>query len=113
MSETDAEGPAILVLAPMPAAPASAGNRRRLVATCEALTRGGFAIDLAYYAHEDQIYRRFGQHPPTDLSGMAETFRNVFLIEARAVIPLKTRANGFGIDEWCPDEVGDFVAWYA
>ncbi|MCY1645327.1 glycosyltransferase [Methylorubrum sp. SL192] len=107
-----AEKPAILVLAPMPAAPVSAGNRRRLAATCEALTRGGFAIDLAYYTHEDQIYRRFGQHPPTDLSEMERTFRNVFLIEARTVIPLKTRSTAFGIDEWCPDEVGDFVAWY-
>ncbi|HEV2543849.1 MAG TPA: glycosyltransferase [Methylobacterium sp.] len=107
-----AERPAILVLAPMPAAPVSAGNRRRLAATCEALTRGGFAIDLAYYAHEDQIYRRFGQHPPTDLLGMEAAFRNVFLIEARTVIPLKTRSKAFGIDEWCPDEVGDFVAWY-
>ncbi|WP_041357426.1 glycosyltransferase [Methylorubrum extorquens] len=107
-----AEKPAILVLAPMPAAPVSAGNRRRLAATCEALTRGGFAIDLAYYAHEDQIYRRFGQHPPTDLVEMERTFRNVFLIEARTVIPLKTRSIAFGIDEWCPDEVGDFVAWY-
>ena len=112
MPEALTEKPAILVLAPMPAAPVSAGNRRRLVATCEALTRGGFAIDLAYYAHEDQIYRRFGQHPPTDCLGMERTFRNVFLIEARTVIPLKTRANAFGIDEWCPDEVGDFVAWY-
>ena len=104
--------PAILVLAPMPAAPVSAGNRRRLAATCEALTRGGFAIDLAYYAHEDQIYRRFGQRPPTDFRAMEATFRNVFLIEARTVIPLKTRATSFGIDEWCPDEVGAFVAWY-
>ncbi|KQQ14826.1 hypothetical protein ASF53_08340 [Methylobacterium sp. Leaf123] len=107
-----ADKPAILVLTPMPAAPVSAGNRRRLAATCEALTRGGFAIDLAYYAHEDQIYRRFGQHPPTDLAAMERTFRNVFLIEARTVIPLKTRSTAFGIDEWCPDEVGDFVAWY-
>ena len=112
MPEALTEKPAILVLAPMPAAPVSAGNRRRLVATCEALTRGGFAVDLAYYAHEDQIYRRFGQHPPTDLLEMGRTFRNVFLIEARTVIPLKTRANAFGIDEWCPDEVGDFAAWY-
>ncbi|GMA77191.1 hypothetical protein GCM10025880_36080 [Methylorubrum aminovorans] len=112
MPPDSADKPAILVLAPMPAAPVSAGNRRRLAATCEALTRGGFAIDLAYYAHEDQIYRRFGQHPPTDLLEMERRFRNVFLIEARTVIPLKTRSNAFGIDEWCPDEVGDFVAWY-
>lgn len=112
MPPDSADKPAILVLAPMPAAPVSAGNRRRLAATCEALTRGGFAIDLAYYAHEDQIYRRFGQHPPTDLLEMERRFRNVFLIEARTVIPLKTRSNAFGIDDWCPDEVGDFVAWY-
>jgi hypothetical protein len=107
-----ANQPAILVLAPMPAAPASAGNRRRLVATCEALIRGGFAVDLAYVAHEDQIYRRFGQHPPTDLAAMAAAFRNVFLIEPRAVIPLKTRAPFFGIDDWCPAEIGPFVDWY-
>ncbi|WP_342153018.1 glycosyltransferase [Methylorubrum sp. SB2] len=107
-----AREPAILVLAPMPAAPASAGNRRRLVATCEALARGGFAVDLAYLAHEDQVYRRFGQHPPTDFSAMGEAFRNVFLIEPRGVVPLKTRAPCFGIDEWCPPEAGEFVAWY-
>lgn len=107
-----ASQPAILVLAPMPAAPASAGNRRRLVATCEALIRGGFAVDLAYVAHEDQIYRRFGQHPPTDLAAMAAAFRNVFLIEPRAVIPLKTRAPFFDIDDWCPAELGPFVDWY-
>ena len=107
-----AREPAILVLAPMPAAPASAGNRRRLVATCEALARGGFAVDLAYLAHEDQVYRRFGQHPPTDFLAMGAAFRNVFLIEPRGVIPLKTRAPCFGIDDWCPAEVGDFVTWY-
>ena len=112
MPAAGTDKPAILVLAPMPAAPVSAGNRRRLVATCEAVTRGGFAVDLAYYAHEDQVYRRFGQHPPTDFSEMERSFRNVFLIEARTVIPLKTRSNAFGIDEWCPDEVGDFVTWY-
>ncbi|PXW65418.1 glycosyltransferase [Methylobacterium sp. B4] len=112
MPAAGTDKPAILVLAPMPAAPVSAGNRRRLVATCEALARGGFTVDLAYYAHEDQVYRRFGQHPPTNFSGMERSFRNVFLIEARTVIPLKTRSNAFGIDEWCPDEVGDFVTWY-
>lgn len=104
--------PTVLVLAPMPAFPASAGNRRRLVATCEALQRGGFAVDFAYWAHEDQIYRRFGHHPPTDLAAMEAAFQRVFLIEPRATIPLKTRAKAFGIDDWCPDEVGDFVAWY-
>lgn len=107
-----AREPAILVLTPMPAAPASAGNRRRLVATCEALQRGGFAVDLAYFAHEDQVYRRFGQHPPTDLSAMQAMFRNIFLIEPRGVIPLKTRAPCFGIDDWCPPEASAFVAWY-
>ncbi|KQP11082.1 hypothetical protein ASF28_08490 [Methylobacterium sp. Leaf99] len=104
--------PTILVVAPMPAFPTSAGNRRRLVTTCESLTRGGFAVDLAYFAHEDQIYRRFGQHPPTDAAAMAEGFQRTFRIEPKAAIPLKTRAHHFGLDDWCPDEVGDFVAWY-
>jgi len=104
--------PTILVLAPMPALPASAGNRRRLVTTCETLRRGGFAIDLAYYAHEDQIYRRFGHLPPTDLAGMEDGFQRVFLIETAQTIPLKTRARHFDIDAWCPDEVGDFLVWY-
>ena len=112
MSAPADSGPAVLVLAPMPAHPASAGNRRRLVATCEALARAGFSIDFAYYAHEDQIYRRFGQHPPTDFAAMQAVFRRVFLIEPRAPIPLKTRATHFDIDAWCPGEVGDFVEWY-
>lgn len=108
----DQEKPVVLVLSPMPAAPASAGNRRRLVATCEALRRGGFAIDLAYYQHEDQVYRRFGQHPPTDVAAMTASFRRTFLIPAATPIPLKTWSGGFPIDAWCPDEVVDFVAWY-
>jgi glycosyltransferase involved in cell wall biosynthesis len=105
-------GPAILVLAPMPAFPTSAGNRRRLLTTCAALQRGGFAVDLAHYAHEDQIYRRYGQHPPTDEAAAASLFRHTFRIEPRRTIPLTTRARCFGIDDWCPDAVGDFVAWY-
>ncbi|MCK2053685.1 glycosyltransferase [Methylobacterium sp. 37f] len=104
--------PAILVVAPMPAFPTSAGNRRRLLTTCLSLQRGGFAIDLATYAHEDQIYRRFGQHPPTDEAEAAGLFRHTFRIEPQGTIPLTTRARGFGIDDWCPDAVGAFVAWY-
>ncbi|MEE7503791.1 glycosyltransferase [Methylobacterium mesophilicum] len=104
--------PTVLVVTPMPAAPVSAGNRRRLVATCEALRRGGFAIDLAYFQHEDQIYRRFGQHPPTDAAAMAAAFDRVFHIPAATTIPLKTWAGGFDIDAWCPDELVDFIAWY-
>ncbi|WP_335338460.1 MULTISPECIES: glycosyltransferase [Methylobacterium] len=105
-------GPAILVVAPMPAFPTSAGNRRRLLTTCAALQRGGYAVDLAYYAHEDQIYRRFGQHPPTDEAAAAGLFRHTFRIEPRGTIPLTTRARCFPIDAWCPEEVGAFVAWY-
>lgn len=104
--------PTILVLAPMPVFPTSAGNRRRLLATCRSLQRGGFSVDLAYFAHEDQIYRRFGQHPPTDMAATELAFQRTFLIEAQETIPLKTRSHCFGIDDWCPDEVGDFVAWY-
>lgn len=104
--------PTVLVLAPMPSLPTSAGNRRRLVATCEALFRGGFAIDFAYLQHEDQIYRRFGQHPPTDTAGMAQSFARTFLIPAETPIPLKTWAGGFSIDAWCPDEAVAFVEWY-
>ncbi|MCJ2080626.1 glycosyltransferase [Methylobacterium sp. J-090] len=104
--------PTVLVVAPMPAFPTSAGNRRRLVTTCESLARGGFAVDLAYFAHEDQIYRRFGQHPPTDAAAMARTFQRTFRIEPRMAVPLRTRAHHFGIDDWCPDELVDFVAWY-
>ncbi|KQO67704.1 glycosyltransferase [Methylobacterium sp. Leaf89] len=105
-------GPAILVVAPMPAFPTSAGNRRRLLTTCAALQRGGYAVDLAYYAHEDQIYRRFGQHPPTDEAAAAGLFRHIFRIEPPATIPLTTRSRCFAIDDWCPEAVGAFVAWY-
>ena len=104
--------PTVLVIAPMPAFPTSAGNRRRLVATCDALMRGGFAVDLAYFAHEDQIYRRFGQNPPTDAAAMANTFQRTFRIEPRAAIPLTTRARHFALNDWCPDAVVDFVGWY-
>ncbi|MGE8127421.1 glycosyltransferase [Methylobacterium sp. NPDC080182] len=104
--------PTVLVVTPMPAAPTSAGNRRRLSATCEALRRGGFAIDLAYLQHEDQVYRRFGQHPPTDAAAMAAAFDRVFSIPAATPIPLKTWTGGFTIDAWCPPELDAFVAWY-
>lgn len=96
----------------MPAAPESAGNRRRLVSTCKALRRGGFAIDLAYLEHEDQIYRRFGQHPPTDTAAMAAAFNRVFQIPAATTIPLKTWSDSFQIDAWCPPEIVEFVYWY-
>ncbi|WP_375462386.1 glycosyltransferase [uncultured Methylobacterium sp.] len=105
--------PAILVVAPMPAAPASAGNRRRLALTCQALQRAGFALDFAYFAHEDQIYRRFGQRPPTDFAAMAAAFRRTFLIEADETIPLKSRSGPFGIDDWASAALDRFVAWYA
>lgn len=102
----------VLVVTPMPAVPTSAGNRRRLSATCEALRRGGFAIDLAYLEHEDQVYRRFGQHPPTDAAAMAAAFDRVFSVPAATPIPLKTWTGGFTIDAWCPPELGEFVTWY-
>lgn len=104
--------PTVLVVAPMPVAPTSAGNRRRLLATCEALQRGGFAIDLAYLQHEDQIYRRFGQQPPTDAAAMTAAFQRTFFIPAATPIPLKTWATGFSIDAWCPDEAVRFGEWY-
>lgn len=92
--------------------PTSAGNRRRLIATCGALERGGYAIDLAYLEHEDQIYRRFGQHPPTDVAAMAAAFRQIFIVPAAAPIPLKTSAGRFSIDAWCPETIDDFIGWY-
>ena len=103
----------VLVVAPMPAAPASAGNRKRLALTCSALQRAGFAVDFAYFAHEDQVYRRFGQHPPTDLAAMQADFQRTFLIEANETIPLKTRSPTFGIDEWGSAALDRFVGWYA
>ncbi|MFD0935095.1 hypothetical protein ACFQ12_07850, partial [Methylobacterium trifolii] len=108
----EAGGRTVLVLAPMPPFPTIAGNRRRLLAVCEMLRRGGFSVDLAYYAHEDQVYRRFGQHPPTDHVRMAQTFRRVFRIEPPGAIRLRTGARVFGIDDWCPAAVGAFVARY-
>ncbi|MGT2481448.1 glycosyltransferase [Methylobacterium oryzae CBMB20] len=109
---TTLDRPTVLVVTPMPAAPVSAGNRRRLLALCEVLQRSGFAIDFAYLQHEDQIYRRFGNHPPTDAAGMDAIFDRVFYIPAAAQIPLKTWAGGFTIDAWCPPELDEFVAWY-
>ncbi|MCK2056374.1 glycosyltransferase [Methylobacterium sp. 37f] len=103
----------VLVVAPMPAAPASAGNRKRLSLICSALQRAGFAVDFAYFAHEDQVYRRFGQHPPTDLAKMSTTFQRTFLIETQDIIPLKTRSPAFGIDEWGSTALDRFVSWYA
>lgn len=102
----------VLVVAPMPTHPTSAGNRRRLLLTCEWLMRAGFAVDLAYVAHEDQVYRRHGRHPPTDFPAMTATFRRTFLIEANAAIPLRCRARAFGIDDWCPEALDGFVAWF-
>ncbi len=104
--------PVILVISPMPAMPTSAGNRRRLVATCEFLKSAGFDIDFAYVAHEDQIYRRFNQTPPTDLLTMVGYFRHLYLIELAEPVRLKTGANGFDIDDWCPPEVDSFVLSY-
>ena len=105
--------PAALVIAPMPVFPTNAGNRQRLLATCEMLKRGGYAIDFAYLAHEDQIYRRFGQHPPTDDAAARAFFRRVFRITPVAAVPLRTKSRDFGIDDWCPPELDDFVAWYS
>lgn len=106
------ERPVVLVISPMPAFPASAGNRRRLVATCEFLEAAGFDIDFAYVAHEDQIYRRFNRHPPTDMAAMASRFRNLYLIEVAEPIRLRTGTNAFYLDDWCPEEVNAFVAAY-
>lgn len=104
--------PVALVVAPMPVFPTSAGNRRRLLETCEALKRAAFEIDFAYFAHEDQIYRRFGQLPPTDDQSMAKYFRHLFRITPQASITLRTPATHFGLDDWCPDEIVQFVKWY-
>lgn len=102
----------VLVVAPMPPFPTSAGNRRRLLATCNFLKRSGYELDFAYVAHEDQIYRRFAQHPPTDLALCAGYFRQTFLVEIGQPIRLKTGARGFGLDDWNPPELDLFVSDY-
>ncbi len=105
--------PTVLVVTPMPAFPASAGNRRRLVASCEALQRGGFAVDLAYFQHEDQIYSRFGQQPPTDACGYGFGFpTNLFYSGSDPDTVENVGETGFSIDAWCPDEAVRFVEWY-
>ncbi|MBB6486713.1 glycosyltransferase [Rhizobium lusitanum] len=104
--------PVILVIAPMPVFPCSAGNRRRLLSTCDFLRDCGFEIDFVYLAHEDQIYRRFAQTPPTDQKKMQEYFRRVWFLELKHPIRLNTGASAFELDDWCPEELNDFVRWY-
>jgi glycosyltransferase involved in cell wall biosynthesis len=104
--------PVVLVVSPMPMVPAGAGNRRRLLATVEFLEHAGFAVDFAYLAHEDQIYRRFDQHPPTDLAAMTARFRRLYFIEIAEPIRLRTGADAFGLDDWCPPELDAFVRRY-
>lgn len=105
-------GRTILIVAPMPALPASAGNRRRLVSTCEMLGRAGYTLHFAYWAHEDQVYRRSGDHPPTDHSGMLAMFDRVFQIDPQTSIPLRTRSQNFEIDDWSSPALDRFVGWY-
>lgn len=104
--------PVLLVVAPMPVFPTSAGNRKRLLATCELLENEGFLLDFAYVAHEDQIYRRFGQEPPTDMAAMCTRFRRTYRIEVERPIKIKTRAHAFGLDDWSVEELDDFLTAY-
>ena len=104
--------PVALIVAPMPLFPTSAGNRKRLLATCELLEREGFILDFAYLAHEDQVYRRFGQEPPTDMAAMASRFRRLYRIEIGRPVKLKTRAHAFGLDDWYPAELTLFMKYY-
>ena len=104
--------PVALIVAPMPLFPTSAGNRKRLLATCELLEREGFILDFAYLAHEDQVYRRFGQEPPTDMAAMASRFRRLYRIEIGKPVKLKTRAHAFGLDDWYPAELTAFMKSY-
>ncbi|UIN32912.1 glycosyltransferase [Methylobacterium oryzae] len=43
---------------------------------------------------------------------MAKLFRKTFSIPSPTLIHLKTWSGAFSIDEWCPDEVVNFVEWY-
>jgi hypothetical protein len=104
--------PVLLVVAPMPVFPASAGNRRRLLATCDTLKSFGYQLDFLYVAHEDQIYRRFGQTPPTDLAAMRAYFRRLFVVELAAPIKLKTSAPAFDLDDWAAPEAERVIAAY-
>ena len=102
----------VLIVAPMPAFPTSAGNRRRLLSTCAFFHEAGYDIDFAYVGHEDQIYRKFNVHPPTDFAAMIDRFRRVFFIELEKPIKLRTASLTFAIDDWAPDELRIFVRWY-
>lgn len=102
----------ILVISPAPVFPTSAGNRRRILTVCESFLARGYKIDFAYYGHEDEIYRMFDAHPPTDMRRMLEKFRNVFYIEPDRRIKVKTRAKNFYLDDWYSDQLDYFVSWY-
>ncbi|WP_337271422.1 glycosyltransferase [Oryzifoliimicrobium ureilyticus] len=104
--------PVILVVAPMPLFPNGAGNRRRLLASCEFLKAQGFEVDFVYLAHEDQIYRRFGQNPPTDMQAMMAYFRKVWMVELVKPIRLKAGGHHFQLDDWYPEELSEFIKWY-
>lgn len=96
----------------MPPFPTISGSRKRLLSIVDLLKDNGFAVDFAYYQHEDQIYARFGQHPPCDSEQIDAYFQRSFSISTSTNIPVTTKSRFFGIDDWCPDEVASFVRWY-
>jgi len=103
---------AVLVISPAPVFPTSAGNRRRILTVCETLRARGYEVDFALFGHEDEIYRAFGHHAPTDMKRMAEFFRNVFYIEPEDEIRIRTKSHAFLLDDWYSPQLDLFVDWY-
>ncbi|MGH6863644.1 MAG: glycosyltransferase, partial [Methylocella sp.] len=102
----------ILVISPAPVFPTSAGNRCRILTICEMLIDQGYAVDFAYYGHEDEIYRVFGHHAPTDVRTMVGMFNEFFLIEPDHRIRVKTKSKHFRLDDWSSPQLDIFVSWY-
>lgn len=112
MTDVEQTDKTVLVISPAPVFPTSAGNRRRILTVCESFLARGYEIDFAYYGFEDEVYRLFDAHPPTDMSRMVEAFRNVFYIEPGRRIKIRTRAKNFYLDDWYGEELDRFVDWY-
>jgi glycosyltransferase involved in cell wall biosynthesis len=102
----------ILVISPAPIFPTSAGNRCRILTICEMLINQGYAVDFAYYGHEDEIYRESGHQAPTDMRAMVDMFNEVFLIEPDHRIRVKTKSRHFRLDDWSSPQLDMFVSWY-
>ncbi|MBB2181208.1 glycosyltransferase [Gluconacetobacter tumulicola] len=89
-----------LVVSPIPSNPVNQGNSARISRICELLQYHGYYVHFVYYGME-------GIHP--DQRKAMEDRWDSFHFVSPNISKAQTRFDGYGIDDYCGDELPEYI----